>query len=331
MKIQRNLLVWFGLFAFLCASLLWTGCSTAPDPWKEAPGEGKHVLVSFPPLYCFARNVAGEHAKVLSLISTVGPHDYSPTTHDALKANAADLILVNGLGLDEWITVVKNSTGNQELKVVEVGESLPDKKLLKIGEHEHEHEEEAHGHHHHHGEYDPHAWLGIDEAILMLEKIRDELSTLDPAHKEAFRKNADKYIGELKKLHEYGKEKFAMKKNKRIIATHDSLRYFARSFGLDVVAHIMPQPGVEADANKLKQLVDIMNDKKHPVRIITVEPQYSKATAETLYGQVKRQQPDAQLVEFDTIETAPSRSELTKDLYINVMKDNINRLAKAMK
>src|SRR3974390_1375524 len=95
---QLRRLVWIPVFGLMAVAL--SSCGSPRSPWETVPGGSKHVLVSFPPLYCFAKNVAGDHAKVLSLLTTVGPHDYPPSASDALKVRKADLFLINGLELD---------------------------------------------------------------------------------------------------------------------------------------------------------------------------------------------------------------------------------------
>src|SRR4051812_33632516 len=82
--------------------LSFLGCSKAVDPWKDVPGGSTKVLVSFPPLYCFAKGVAGDDAKVLSLLAATGPHEHQATADDSLAAAGADLFLVNGLTLDDF-------------------------------------------------------------------------------------------------------------------------------------------------------------------------------------------------------------------------------------
>ncbi len=323
----------FAAVAVLGLAVLLSGCSAARDPWEEAEGApgAVRVLVSFPPLYCFARNVAGEHARVLCLAVTTGPHDYSPQGRDALKAFKADLLLVNGLGLDDWFSKVKNSSGNAALPVVEVGAAIPKDLLLRAEDDE---KEEHHGkeEHHHHGDYDPHVWLGIEEAIAMVNVIRDRLGAIDPKHKPDFDRNAAAYVKELKELHEYGKKQFAARKDRKVIPMHDSMHYFARSFGLEVLESLQLQPGVEPDAAKLKKLLELATDKKAPVRAITHEPQYNRTAAENLVRQIRDGGvPDVRLVEFDTLETAPSQGQLTRDLYIRQMRKNIDDLAGALK
>src|SRR5262245_57931968 len=87
MKVRR-----LGLLAVASIAFM-GGCTTAPDPFAGAkPGQLK-VLTSFPPLYCFAANVAGDDAKTLCLLTSVGPHGYQATTLDSVKVAKADLFL----------------------------------------------------------------------------------------------------------------------------------------------------------------------------------------------------------------------------------------------
>jgi ABC-type Zn uptake system ZnuABC Zn-binding protein ZnuA len=289
------------------------------------------VLVSFPPLYCFAKNIAGPDAKVLSLLTTVGPHDYQPTAADALLVRKADLFLINGLGLDEFVTRLINSSGNRGVTVVEVGEAIPDKERLSVDADEHDHK--AGDGHHHHGEHDPHVWLGLPEAMIMVNCISENLKNLDPEHKDGYTKRAAEYVKKLEDLQAYGRKTLEGKKNPRFIATHDSLRYFAHSFQpakLEIVGNIQVRAGVSTDAAQLKALADLA--KKENVRVIAVEPQYVQARteAEALIREMGPQGKEARIVEIDPLETVPSLAELDADTYIHKMKANIDALAKAL-
>src|SRR2546423_9008195 len=187
------------------------GCGSPDDPWKDVPGGPTRVLVSFPPLYCFAKQVAGPHAAILCLATTVGPHHYEPTSEDALKANKANLILYNGLGLDdEKVKRLANSSGNGKAQVLAVAEkAIKESARLKIGE-------IHHGDHVHAAGPDPHVWLGLDEAADMVRFICDALQKLDSAHAADFQKRADAYIGKLQDLRRRGQALFKDKKAKII-------------------------------------------------------------------------------------------------------------------
>jgi zinc transport system substrate-binding protein len=309
-----------GLFAatFLAAA----GCSAGADPWPQKPGP--RVLAFFPPLYSLAAQVAGDDATVLSLLTTKGPHEYEPTHNDARKLHRADLFLTVGLGLDDAVTTkLKDSSGNAKLKVVELGERLPPD-MLRRG-----HKAEAHDGHDH-GDVDPHVWLGIPEAVNMVETIRDELAALDPPHADGYRRRAAETAERLRKLQAEGKAQLAAKAEKpRLLSFHDALYYFARSFDVVIEGYI-EAPGQEPSAKRVKDLVALCKEKQ--VRLIAVEPQYPSNTgARLLLDELRRQGiPDAAFVEIDPMETADI-ANLTTDYYERTTRANVETLAKALK
>jgi ABC-type Zn uptake system ZnuABC Zn-binding protein ZnuA len=316
------------------------GCRKGDDPWAGQGGPPR-VLVSFPPLYSFTKSVAGNDAAVLCLMVSQGPHEHSPDESDALKFNKANLFIMNGLHLEkkDLVDGLIKSTGNKEIRLVDLGESIEkehakDRVLLK-----HEEEEKGkdeHGHEHEEGEFDPHIWLDLGgpgkgakpAVILMVEKIRDELIKADPAHKSSYQQRAADYIQKLEGLRKYGVDAFKGKKNRKIITQHDSLRYFARSFDLELVDSIQPKPGVEADPTQLAKLVEECKEKG--VRVIAVEPQYSSSSAETLKRELQSKEiKDVQIVVIDPLETAVG--DLDADFYVRKMRENIQNLSKALK
>lgn len=303
------------------------GCTHRQDPWAGVPGSPR-VLCSFAPVYCFALNVVGdEEVAVLSLLTTTGPHDYKPTAADNLKAAKADVFFENGLTLDSFVGQVLNSSGNKKVKVITLGKAIPEKDLLAFA-HEHDHDHMHGGHHHHdHGEHDPHIWLGIPEAKLMVAKIRDALSEVNPARKEKYAANATKYLAELEQLLQEGKKAFSGKKNRKLVTMHDSLGYFARMFDLKIVDTIQAQPGIEASGKHLARLTEICQKEK--VAVITYEPQFSKTAAERVEQEVRKRGQEVKLVLFDTLETAEP-AELTPAFYVTKMRKNIQTLARAL-
>jgi zinc transport system substrate-binding protein len=300
--------------------LLLAGCRKADDAW---PSTGKkRVLASFPPLYCFSQNVAGDDVDVRCLLTLTGPHDFEWTSREILLRDKADLMLSNGLGLDEWATKKGDKT---HAKIVEVAELLPQDQLRPMGKHEDD------GHGHKHGEYDPHVWLGPPQAKTLVAKIADELGELDPAHKKGYQERAKAYSDKLDELHEYGKTAFKAKKNRNIVTTHDSLGYFADAFGLKVVGSIQIKAGTDVDSRGLTELIKTC--KEHGVRVIAVEPQYSKASAESLKRELDKKGIAVELIEIDPLETAPAaagKADPDPGYYLATMRRNVDNLAKAL-
>jgi ABC-type Zn uptake system ZnuABC Zn-binding protein ZnuA len=316
------------LVPVLCgaALLLLTGCPRQNDPWEGK--SGKHVLVSFTPLYCFAQNVAGDDASVMCVMTSRGPHHFDSRPSDALLVKHADIFFINGLELDEAIAEkLKDGSGNGNLKIVETAESIPEKQLRQSGD---EHgENDHHGHDHHHGKFDPHVWLGIPEAIVMVEKIRDELKDLDPAHARGYESRAAAYIERLKQLQAEGQALLKDKKDRKIVTFHESLGYFARTFGLEIVDFIEISPGAEPSRKKIGQVIEAC--KKNAVRLITVEPQYPTNTAASaILTELKSQGIDAEFVEIDPLETARPE-DLKPTYYEDRMRANLKQLAEKMR
>ena len=147
----------------LAVAVALPGCNNAEDPWKDVPGGQPRVLVSFAPLYCFAKAVAGDDVAVLNLLTTTGPHDFNPTDDDVRLVAKADIMFIIGLGLDERQSeLMKTGSGNEKLKLVELAEKLPKEKLCE-GHCDHA----DHGADHKH-DMDPHVWLSPDHAALMV-------------------------------------------------------------------------------------------------------------------------------------------------------------------
>ena len=317
--VARALLILFALGSAFGPS----GCSSAKNPWEGQPGPPR-VVVSFPPLYCFVKNVAGDDAGVLCLCSQQGPHDYQYSPEDVLKLRGADLFLTNGLTLDGHFTSqLKNSSGNSRLTTVELGDqAIPREKLrppMRI----------QHGNHTHLG-HDPHVWLGIPEAILMVQRIRDELKKVDPARAARYDERAAAYVGKLEQLHKDGLRMLADKKDRKLVGFHDYLYYFARAFGLEMIDHITPPPGVPADQKRLTELAQ--KCKEQGARVVTSEPQYDRNQAQRLLDTMRTAGvTDPEVVVVDPLETVGAGEPLDAGWYERKMRENLDNLARALR
>ncbi len=326
------------------------GCTRAPDPWREAKAGQKRILVTFPPLYCLTHAVAGDDAYVLCFLTTEGPHDYQASPTDAVKARGADLLIYNGLGLDDRFAEKMNNFQRTPVPMLNVGAALP-KDLLQRDEdddedargkkeeksakeekdgHKHEHAK-ADEHGHQHGEYDPHIWLGPPQAIVMVDTIAGKLAEIDSAHAAGYKERADKVKEQLKHLLNDGRAQFKDKKSREVLTMHESFVYFAKAFGLEVAGSIQATPNQQVDAARLAKLDKICREKH--VRVITFEPQYKATEAELLQKRLADRGLDVRLAEFDPLETAPvpaGKVNPPADYYFEKMRANIANLAKAL-
>jgi ABC-type Zn uptake system ZnuABC Zn-binding protein ZnuA len=311
--------------------LVFLGCVGKPpeaaDPLWPADHKGPKVVVSFAPLYCFAVNVAGDDAVVRNVMTTTGPHDFSPTERDVRVVTKADLFFVVGMGLDDsQAERMKEGSGNTNLKIIELAEKLPKDKLCE-GKCNHAHHGDDHKH-----DLDPHVWLSPDHAALMVNMIRDELKAADPAHAAGYDARAAAYIKKLEAVKADGLALLKDKKDNRLISFHDSMAYFEKAFNLDVRDVLTKKPGQEPEEKAMRKLIRVATDEHKPTRVIAVEPQYSTSTSgEALKKElIAKGMKDVALVEFDTLETVKP-DDLTAEWYERKMRANLEALAKALK
>lgn len=321
------------------------GCTRSTSVWSNRGGPPR-VVVTIPALDNFVRNVGGNHVAVVCLCTTQGPHHYQYNAQDAILLREADLFFAIGLRLDEkFADPIQKESHNPRLQYVELGEEKRMKDLLlrfsqehehgKEDEHEHGHEH-GHGHEHEHGTYDPHVWLGVPQAVALVEIIRDELKKVNPENGADYDANAAKFIKKLNDLHAYGKEQLKDKKNRKIIAFHESLAYFAKSFDVDIVDVLEVTPGAEAGQSHMVKLAKECLEKD--VRVIAVEPQYpTETSAELLRKAMKGRNKDITFVVLDPLETvakkdlADDEKELkSPEWFIEKMRQNIDNLAKGL-
>ena len=172
-------------------------------------------------------------------------HDYSLNVRQVRSAEAAELIVISGAGLEDFMedllhgkTVVDSSAGIH----------------LMEGGHHHEHGETPHTHHHH--EEDPHIWLSPLHAKIMAQNICTGLSAQYPAHADTFEKNLAVLYTELDELQAYGEEQLAELKCRELITFHDGFAYLAESFDLEILEAVEEESGSEASAAELIHLIE---------------------------------------------------------------------------
>jgi manganese/zinc/iron transport system substrate-binding protein len=152
----------------------------------------------------------------------VDPHLYKASEGDLAKLGGSDLILYNGLNLEGKMgdLFVKMS---RTRPTVPVTETIPDTLLREPPEFK--------------GHYDPHVWFDVSMWSHSVERIRDALIELDPAHRADFERNAAAYRETLAVLHAWCREAMTViPRERRVLVTaHDAFGYFGRAYDVEVV------------------------------------------------------------------------------------------------
>ena len=196
-------------------------------------------------------------------------HNYSLNVRQVQAAEAADVIVQSGAGLEEFLhDVLENKA------VIDASEGI--ELLCPKEEHEHDHHEhEGHSH-----EEDPHIWLSPENAAVMAENICRGLCQHYPQYQEVFQGNLPGLLEQLASLQAYGEQELASLSCREMIPFHDGFSYFARSFGLTIVEAVEEESGSEASAKELIHLIELVRE--HGLPAIFVEKNGSSSAASIL-------------------------------------------------
>jgi zinc transport system substrate-binding protein len=315
------------LTPILLALVLVVGCTSEKDSWPDRAGP--KVVTSFAPLASIAMSVAGDHAVVRSVLSQQGPHSSDVKLSEPRMLVRADLFFINGLGLDNHIAKKMLTASNKSLKPIELGTKLNPATLLEGGACDHEDGHDHAGHDHGDGT-DAHVWLGLKHALTFARTVRDELSTIDPAHAANYANRTKDFETRIAELEAHGKLLIAHKTERKFLPFHGSMAYFAETFDLKMIDPIQTKAGQEPTPKKLEEIIQTCQKQK--VRVIAVEPQFSaQSSAKRILEELKRRgMTDVVMVELDPMETC-NPDELSGTWYESKMRANIEALAKVLR
>ena len=280
-----------------------------------------NVLCTTFPVHQIARNVAqGREGVALQLMLPAGmgcPHDYALTPQDMRKLASADVLVVNGLGLEEFLDAPVLAA-NPGIEIVDSSAGIPD--LLEYAhdphEAEDEHGHEDHDHAHPHEGVNPHLFASPRQAARIALNVAAGLSKADPDGAATYFRNAQAYAARLNALADELAALGRTLKNNRIVEPHGVFDYLARDMGLEIAAVLRPH-GQEPSAAEMLDLVREIREKQ--AGAIFTEPQYPAKIGAALARETGL--PTATL---DPVATGPDEAPL--DYYETAMRKNMEVL-----
>ena len=272
--------------------------------------QGLQVGVTLHPYYSFAANVVGDRAQVVPLIeSGSNPHNYTPRADDMRRVLEMDVLIVNGIGHDEWAFEIIKAAG--------VVETLPliyandDVALIPIAADDGEAKV-----------VNPHTFVSTTAATQQIYTIARELGDLDPDNADYYRDNARAYAFEIRRLKaEFMSELVDLDASTFRSATmHGAYGYLMQEFGLQVTAVIEPRHGVEPTARQLADTIDKIQTAD--VNVLFAEKFFASALSETI-----QEATGVEMYSFSHM----SDGVYTPELFEEETRSNLETLLAAMK
>ncbi|MCT4578247.1 MAG: metal ABC transporter substrate-binding protein [Donghicola sp.] len=183
-----------------------------------AQADQMKVVTTFTVLADMASRVAGDTAEVVSVTKPGAEiHGYAPTPRDIVRAYDADLILWNGLNLELWFEQFLSNLGDIPSATLSEGiDPIP----IAAGAYE--------------GQPNPHAWMGLENALIYIDNITKAFAEHDPENAETYAANADAYKTELRETLEPLRQAIASvpEEQRWLVTCEGAFSYLARDFGM---------------------------------------------------------------------------------------------------
>lgn len=262
------------IIGLLILLLLQSGCSKRNSRENSSDNGQIRIAVGIPPVGDFCRRIGGDKVSVRLLVPPgASPHVYQPTSDDMRYLSKADLIVLNGIGMEFWAKTLISAAHNSELTVVDLSATPEIAKAILQDDHDSHHED-------HEAVGNPHVWLDPSLAKIQAETICSALIEQDPNNRNYYEKNLSVLTAQIDALDKSIKDRLSNIRSRDFITFHPAWTYFAKRYNLNQVAAIEEFPGKEPTSDKLKHIIDQVRELN--IKVIFAEPQFSPQIANTI-------------------------------------------------
>ncbi len=328
---------------------------------EKEHGRGLKVVTSFYPLYIATKNVTEgiEDVTVVNLMQNQQGclHDYQLTTDNMRTLENADVLIINGAGMEAFLGDIQKNYPN--LPIIDASEGIDlltitgevhehdhadeddeeaahehdhadedeqethehdhaDEDEQEAHEHGHDHEDEEEAHTHDHGEYNPHVWLDPARYEQQITTIAEGLARLDTAHAAIYERNESAYKSQVEEVRQELADLPPFDYDK-VILFHNSMEYLLQQIGVEVAYCLNLDGETSLSAGQIAEIIKEIQE--NDIKVLFSEEQYSDEIAERI-----GEQTGAKGYVFDSLVTGGDH----KDAYITGMRHNIKLLKKAL-
>lgn len=256
------------------------GCKSTADQPPTAENNKLQIVATTTFIADVLGKIAGDEVDLWTLLEPgQNPHSFQPTPRDMILVSEADLIFVNGLGLEEFLDdLLDGADSSAEIVVVSAG-------ISSLESEEHDHENDGESHQEQIG-LDPHVWFDPNNVKIWVENAAMTLMEKDPGKSEIYQSNAEAYLEKLDQLDGWIREQVDQipPENRKLVTDHETFGYFAEEYGFTQMGAMIPAMTTEAETSG-QQLADLVDRiRNYQVRAIFVgietDPTLSERIAE---------------------------------------------------
>ncbi len=306
--------------ALMAAAITCHASSCATHPASSPEPTGRLIVVTtFVPITNFTQAVAGTRAEVIQLLpDNVGPHDYQAKPEDAGKLAKADVLVKNGLGMEDFLADLVKNAGQPTLRIIDSSQGVSTLETIALEGHRHGPQASTAGQNQ--GQPNPHIYLDPKRALQQVMTIRDGLIAADPAGEVIYKANAAAYLARLNQLDRQFTAQLQPFAGKTFVTYHDFASYFAQSYRLKTqfLVDIPEQNPAPGDVQRVIGAV-----RQSDLKTLLTEPQAAAGQFSALARDLK-----IRVSTFDSLETSgPGGTQ--PDYYLRMMAENVRNLVTA--
>lgn len=278
----------------------------AATPGSFKNGERMTVGITLHPYYSFVSHIVGELANVVPLIGAgYNPHNYNPLPDDMKRAQTLDVLVVNGIGHDQWAFEIMQAAGGSEVALIHANAAVALIPTAGAGD----------------TSANSHTFISTTAAVQQIYEIARQLGEYDPANADAYLRNSRAYATQLRRLKAEYSQRIAEldASNFRAATMHGAYGYLMQEFGLQIHAVIEPRHGVEPTARQLADTIDAI--KAAGVNVLFAEKYFASKLADTI-----RNETGVEVFSFSHI----SDGDYTPERFEEEMRYNLDELQRAI-
>ena len=288
--------------ALILLVLLFSGVAHAQT---AKPASTLKIGVTLHPYYSWTSNVVGNLPgyEVRALLpGDVDAGDYQPRPQDIKRLADLDVVIVNGIGHDDFIFPMLKASGNTRATIVRVNAETP---MIRGSR--------GNG-------VNSHTFISFSNAIQQTYAIGRALARLRPQDAAALQQNAAEYARRLRTIKARGASQLADATITRVVTVHDGYGYLLQEFGLEVGGVVQPSHGLTPSAGELRDMVALL--KRENITIV-----FSEATFPEPLLRVLRDEAGVSVFIISHIASGP----FTADKFEREMQQNVDTMIRALR
>lgn len=258
------------------------------------------IITSFYPIYIIAENITEGASNVelenMADVNVGCLHDYTLTTEDMKKVEKADVFVINGLGMENFIDKVINS--NNTMQVIDSSSGIEN--IIKNKK-----------------ETNAHIWTNIDNYIIQVKNISKKLQEVDIQNANKYKENEQNYINHLEKLKAEYIKKLEGLKGKKAVNLNEAFEYLGQELQMEMTTVETNHEESTMSAEMMSSIIEKM--KNENIQMILIDKNDDKTMATTIANET-----GAKIYELDS----GLKGSMEKDAYIDMTKYNMKILQK---